>query len=172
MERAVLGGGCFWCVEGAYKGMRGVESALPGYAGGHDPNPNYNSVCSGSTGHAEVVEIIFDEAIISYDTILEVFFTVHDPTQLNRQGNDIGTQYRSAIFFTNEEQKIIAERIKSDFQQYFDDEIVTEITAESNYHEAEEYHHDYFNLNPRNGYCQMVVAPKLSKVRQKFTDLY
>ena len=152
--------------------MRGVESALPGYAGGHDPNPNYNSVCSGSTGHAEVVEIIFDEAIISYDTILEVFFTVHDPTQLNRQGNDIGTQYRSAIFFTNEEQKIIAERIKSDFQQYFDDEIVTEITAESNYHEAEEYHHDYFNLNPGNGYCQMVVAPKLSKVRQKFTDLY
>lgn len=172
MERAVLGGGCFWCVEGAYKGMRGVASALPGYAGGHDPNPNYNSVCSGSTGHAEVVEIIFDEAIISYDTILEVFFTVHDPTQLNRQGNDIGTQYRSAIFFTNEEQKIIAERIKSDFQQYFDDEIVTEITAESNYHEAEEYHHDYFNLNPGNGYCQMVVAPKLSKVRQKFTDLY
>ncbi len=172
MERAVLGGGCFWCVEGAFKGMRGILSALPGYAGGHDPNPNYSSVCSGSTGHAEVVEIIFDEDVISYETILEVFFTVHDPTQLNRQGNDIGTQYRSAIFYTNEEQKIIAEKIKSDFQQYFDDEIVTEITQESNYHEAEKYHHDYFNLNPGNGYCQMVVAPKLSKVRQKFVDLY
>lgn len=172
MERAVLGGGCFWCVEGAFKGMRGISSALPGYAGGHDPNPNYNSVCSGSTGHAEVVEIIFDEDVISYETILEVFFTVHDPTQLNRQGNDIGTQYRSAIFYTNEEQKIIAEKIKSDFQQYFDDEIVTEITQESNYHEAEKYHHDYFNLNPGNGYCQMVVAPKLNKVRKKFVDLY
>ena len=98
MARAVLGGGCFWCVEGAYKNMRGIESALPGYAGGHDPNPNYKSVCSGSTGHAEVVEIIFDESIISYETILEVFFTVHDPTQLNRQGNDIGTQYRSVIY--------------------------------------------------------------------------
>ena len=115
MARAVLGGGCFWCVEGAYKNMRGIESALPGYAGGHDPNPNYKSVCSGSTGHAEVVEIIFDESIISYETILEVFFTVHDPTQLNRQGNDIGTQYRSVIYYLDEDQKILAQRIKEDF---------------------------------------------------------
>ena len=111
MAKAVLGGGCFWCVEGAYKDMKGVSSALPGYAGGHDPHPNYNSVCSGITGHAEVVEIIFDESIISYQTILEVFFTMHDPTQLNRQGNDIGTQYRSAIFYLDDEQKLTATKL-------------------------------------------------------------
>ena len=115
MARAVLGGGCFWCVEGAFKEMRGIESALPGYAGGHDPKPNYKSVCNGTTGHAEVVELIYDEAIISYETILEVFFTVHDPTQLNRQGNDIGTQYRSAIFYIDESQKMTAEKSKGGF---------------------------------------------------------
>ena len=172
MAKAVLGGGCFWCVEGAYKDMKGILSALPGYAGGHDLNPNYNSVCNGTTGHAEVVEIIFDEDVISYETILEVFFTVHDPTQLNRQGNDIGTQYRSAIFYIDDEQKIIADNVKQKFQQYFDSDIVTEITKLSNYHEAEEYHHNYFKLNPGNGYCQMVVAPKLSKVRRKMAHLY
>ena len=172
MARAVLGGGCFWCIEGAYKEMQGIESALPGYAGGHDPKPTYNSVCSGSTGHAEVVELMFDESAISFETILEVFFTLHDPTQLNRQGNDIGTQYRSAIFYTDESQKILAERMKEDFQQYFDKEIVTEITEISNYHEAEEYHHNYFQSNPGNGYCQMVVAPKIAKIRQKMSHLY
>jgi len=172
MQRAILGGGCFWCVEGAYKHIQGIESSLPGYAGGHDPNPNYNTVCSGVTGHAEVVEVIFDEAIINFETILDVFFTVHDPTQLNRQGNDIGTQYRSVIFYINDEQKQIAEQKINYFQQYFDDDIVTEISPLSNYHEAEKYHHDYFALNPGNGYCQMVVAPKLSKVRQKFSNLY
>ena len=172
MTKAVLGGGCFWCVEGAYKDMKGILSALPGYAGGHDLNPNYNSVCNGTTGHAEVVEIIFDEDVISYETILEVFFTVHDPTQLNRQGNDIGTQYRSAIFYIDDEQKIIADRVKEKFQEYFDRDIVTETTELSNYHEAEEYHHNYFKLNPGNGYCQMVVAPKLSKVRRKMAHLY
>ncbi len=172
MAKAVLGGGCFWCVEGAYKDMKGILSALPGYAGGHDLNPNYNSVCNGTTGHAEVVEIIFDEDVISYETILEVFFTVHDPTQLNRQGNDIGTQYRSAIFYIDDEQKIIADNVKQKFQHYFDSDIVTEITELSNYHEAEEYHHNYFKLNPGNGYCQMVVAPKLSKVRRKMAHLY
>ena len=128
MERAVLGGGCFWCIEGAFKEMRGVESSLPGYAGGHDKQPTYNAVCAGSTGHAEVVEIIYDPAIISFETILEVFFTLHDPTQLNRQGNDIGTQYRSVIFHLNETQKGTAQRVKEDFQQYYDDEIVTEIS--------------------------------------------
>ena len=172
MTKAVLGGGCFWCVEGAYKDMKGILSALPGYAGGHDLNPNYNSVCNGTTGHAEVVEIIFDEDVISYETILEVFFTVHDPTQLNRQGNDIGTQYRSAIFYIDDEQKIIADKVKEKFQEYFDRDIVTEITELSNYHEAEEYHHNYFKLNPGNGYCQMVVAPKLTKVRRKMAHLY
>ena len=118
------------------------------------------------------MEIIFDEDVISYETILEVFFTVHDPTQLNRQGNDIGTQYRSAIFYIDDEQKIIADRVKEKFQDYFDRDIVTEITELSNYHEAEEYHHNYFKLNPGNGYCQMVVAPKLSKVRRKMAHLY
>ena len=172
MAKAVLGGGCFWCVEGAYKDMKGILSALPGYAGGHDLNPNYNSVCNGTTGHAEVVEIIFDEDVISYETILEVFFTVHDPTQLNRQGNDIGTQYRSVIFYIDDKQKIIADNVKQKFQHYFDSDIVTEITELSNYHQAEEYHHNYFKLNPGNGYCQMVVAPKLSKVRSKMAHLY
>ena len=152
--------------------MKGILSALPGYAGGHDLNPNYNSVCNGTTGHAEVVEIIFDEDVISYETILEVFFTVHDPTQLNRQGNDIGTQYRSVIFYIDDKQKIIADNVKQKFQHYFDSDIVTEITELSNYHEAEEYHHNYFKLNPGNGYCQMVVAPKLSKVRSKMAHLY
>jgi peptide-methionine (S)-S-oxide reductase len=172
MARAIIGGGCFWCVEGAYKDMRGVESALPGYAGGHDPNPTYNSVCAGITGHAEVAEVIYDPSIISYETILEVFFTVHDPTQLNRQGNDVGTQYRSSIFYVDENQKLIAENVLEDFKQYFDEEIVTEITELTNYHEAERYHHNYFQLNPENGYCQMIVAPKLSKIRQKMAHLY
>ena len=172
MERAVLGGGCFWCTEGAFKHMRGIESALPGYAGGHVDNPTYRSVCNGITGHAEVVEVIYDESVISYETILEVFFTVHDPTQLNRQGNDIGTQYRSAIFYVDENQKMIAENVKSRFQEYFDEEIVTEISPISNYYEAEKEHHNYFELNPGNGYCQMVVAPKISKIRHKMSHLY
>ena len=152
--------------------MKGIKSALPGYAGGHDPKPNYNSVCSGITGHAEVVEVIFDESVISYETILEVFFTVHDPTQLNRQGNDIGTQYRSVIYFLDDEQKNIAIDTKNKFQDYYSKEIVTEISELENYHEAEKYHHDYFDLNPSNGYCQMVVAPKLAKVRAKLAHLY
>ncbi len=152
--------------------MRGIESALPAYTGGTDPNPNYNSVCSGSTGHAETVELLFDESIISYEKILEVFFTLHDPTQLNRQGNDIGTQYRSAIFFESETQKLIAESIKDKFSNYFDKEIVTEITPLNNHHIAEEYHHDYFNKNPNNQYCQFVVAPKISAIRQKHSELY
>ena len=172
MERAVFGGGCFWCIEGAFKEMRGVEAALPGYAGGHDNHPTYNSVCGGATGHAEVVEIIFDPRTISFETILEVFFTMHDPTQLNRQGNDIGTQYRSVIFYLNDEQKGTSERLKQDFQQYYDEEIVTEISPLSNYHEAEKNHHNYFQLNPGNGYCQMVVAPKLSEIRSKLSHLY
>ena len=152
--------------------MRGIESALPGYAGGHVDNPTYNAVCNGVTGHAEVVEVLYDESVISYETILEVFFTVHDPTQLNRQGNDIGTQYRSAIFYVDENQKMIAENVKSRFQEYFDEEIVTEISPISNYYEAEKEHHNYFELNPGNGYCQMVVAPKIYKIRHKMSHLY
>ena len=172
MARAVLGGGCFWCVEGAFKHIRGVISALPGYAGGSDPNPNYNSVCGGNTGHAEVVEVVYDESALTYETILEVFFTVHDPTHLNRQGNDIGTQYRSAIFYVDEMQKMVAEKVRDEFQEFFNNPIVTEISLLSNYHEAEEYHHNYYALNPQTGYCQAIVGPKIAKVRSKLTHLY
>ncbi|MDP6869290.1 MAG: peptide-methionine (S)-S-oxide reductase MsrA [Candidatus Poseidoniaceae archaeon] len=172
MARAVLGAGCFWCIEGAYKNMRGIDSALPSYTGGSDPNPTYKAVCGGNTGHAETVELVFDESVISYEKIIEVFFAIHDPTQMNRQGNDIGTQYRSAIFYESDNQKLIAESVRDRFSNYFDKEIVTEITYLNNHHIAEEYHHDYFNNNPGNQYCQFVVAPKLSSIRQKFSELY
>jgi len=172
MGRAILGAGCFWCVEGAFKQMRGVESALPAYTGGSDPNPTYNAVCSGNTGHAETVEVVFDDTIISFETILEVFFTLHDPTQLNRQGNDIGTQYRSAVFYCDESQRMVAELVKERFSEYFDNDIVTEITPLNNHHIAEKNHHDYFKRNPNNRYCQMVVAPKLAAIRQKHAALY
>ena len=152
--------------------MRGVESALPAYTGGSDPNPTYNAVCSGNTGHAETVEVVFDQTIISFETILEVFFTLHDPTQLNRQGNDIGTQYRSAIFYCDEGQRMVAESVKESISEYFDNDIVTEITPLNNHHIAEVYHHDYFGQNPNNRYCQMVVAPKLAAIRQKHATLY
>jgi len=152
--------------------MRGVESALPAYTGGSDPNPTYNAVCSGNTGHAETVEVVFDDTIISFETILEVFFTLHDPTQLNRQGNDIGTQYRSAVFYCDESQRMVAELVKERFSEYFDNDIVTEITPLNNHHIAEVYHHDYFGQNPDNRYCQMVVAPKLAAIRQKHAALY
>ena len=152
--------------------MRGVESALPAYTGGSDPNPTYNAVCSGNTGHAETVEVVFDDTIISFETILEVFFTLHDPTQLNRQGNDIGTQYRSAVFYCDESQRMVAELVKERFSEYFDNDIVTEITPLNNHHIAEKNHHDYFENNPDNRYCQMVVAPKLAAIRQKHAALY
>ncbi len=172
MEQAILGGGCFWCVEGAYKRMKGIESALPGYAGGQRPNPTYEQVCSGRTGYAEIVIIEFDPAIISYSTLLEVFFTVHDPTQLNRQGNDIGTQYRSCIMPTNEEQERVAKESIQSFKDAFTDPIVTTIEPALNLVVAEVYHHDYYARNPTQGYCQMVVGPKISKVRRKLSHLY
>ena len=172
MARAVLGGGCFWCVEGAFKGIIGVESVNPGYSGGLEPNPSYESICSGTTGHAEVVEILFDETKISFETILEVFFTVHNPTQLNRQGNDVGTQYRSVIFYLDEIQKQVAERIIEEIGECFDDDIVTEISPLKLFYKAEIAHHDYFAKNPQNPYCQMVVAPKLRTLRAKLSHLY
>tara|TARA_B100000767_G_scaffold11051_1_gene10732 strand:+ start:1428 stop:1958 length:531 start_codon:yes stop_codon:yes gene_type:complete len=172
MEQAILGGGCFWCVEGAYKRMKGIESALPGYAGGQRPNPTYEQVCSGRTGYAEIVIIEFDPSIISYSTLLEVFFTVHDPTQLNRQGNDIGTQYRSCIMPTNEEQERVAKESIQSFKDAFTDPIVTTIEPALNLVVAEVYHHDYYARNPTQGYCQMVVGPKISKVRRKLSHLY
>ena len=172
MGRALLGGGCFWCTEGAFKQIKGINSALPAYAGGHIKVPTYRSVCDGNTGHAEIVEVIFDESIISFETILDVFFTAHDPTQLNRQGNDIGTQYRSCIMPTDENQREIAINKISEMKDYFDNEIVTTIEEPVNFTIAEQYHHDYYARNPMQGYCMAVVGPKLSKVRKKFAHLY
>ena len=172
MEQAILGGGCFWCVEGAYKRITGVHSALPGYAGGKGPNPTYEEVCSGTTGHAEIVIIDFDPSLISFETILEVFFTVHDPTQLNRQGNDIGTQYRSCIMPVDDEQKEKAKRAIEAFSEAFSNPIVTTIEEAKHLTLAETYHHDYYARNPTQGYCAMVVGPKLAKVRKKLAHLY
>jgi len=172
MERALLGGGCFWCTEGAFKGLYGVDTALPAYAGGHDPNPQYGPVCSGTTGHAEIVEVVFDPELISFETLLEVFFTVHDPTQMNRQGNDIGTQYRSCIMPTNEAQEEKARNVIQTMQDIFDAPIVTSIEAASYFTIAEIEHHDYYARNPAQGYCMAVVGPKISKVRAKHAHLY
>lgn len=172
MGRALLGGGCFWCTEGAFKLIKGVDSALPAYAGGHVKKPTYRSVCDGNTGHAEIVEVVFDESIISFETILDVFFTAHDPTQLNRQGNDIGTQYRSCIMPINENQHKIAMNKIIEMKDYYDSDIVTTIEEPVNFTIAEQYHHDYYARNPTQGYCMAVVGPKLSKVRKKFAHLY
>ncbi len=172
MQQAILGGGCFWCVEGAYKRIKGVHSALPGYAGGHRLNPTYEEVCSGATGHAEIVIIDYDPDVISFETILEVFFTVHDPTQLNRQGNDIGTQYRSCIMPTSEIQRKEALAAIESFGSMFDKPIVTVIEEAKHLTVAEVYHHDYYARNPTQGYCAMVVGPKLAKVRKKLAHLY
>ena len=172
MERALLGGGCFWCTEGAFKGLYGVESALPAYAGGVDPNPRYEPVCSGTTGHAEIVEVVFDPDLIPFETILEVFFTVHDPTQLNRQGNDIGTQYRSCIMPTTEAQGDTARKVIESMQPLFDAQIVTTIEEATHFTIAEEYHHNYYARNPAQGYCMAVVGPKINKVRAKHAHLY
>ena len=172
METIVLGGGCFWCVEGAIKGLRGVSEVIPGYSGGHLENPTYEQVCAKNTGHAEVVKVTFDPSIINTATLLEVFFTCHDPTQLNRQGNDIGPHYRSAIFYTSEGQREDSESVIEKMETLYENEIVTEVTAFKNFYVAENYHHDYFKNNPSNPYCRAIVAPKIAKTRAKHVDLY
>lgn len=172
MARAILGGGCFWCIEGAFKNIRGVISALPAYAGGHESPTTYQSVCSGKTGHAEVVEVEFEEEVIDFATILEVFFTSHDPTQLNRQGGDIGTQYRSTIMPTEPSQGEVAERIIGEMQGIYEGNIVTLIEEPIHFQFAEAEHHDYYSRNPNQGYCSAVIAPKLAKVRAKLRHLY
>ena len=172
VENIVLGGGCFWCVEGALKGLRGVSEVTPGYSGGHVENPTYEQVCRKRTGHAEVVRVFFDTDTIDTATLLEVFFTCHDPTQLNRQGNDIGPQYRSAAFYSNEEQKSSIEDAITKSSTLYDAPIVTEVGPLINFFVAEDYHHDYFVNNPGNPYCRMVVAPKIAKTRAKHAPLY
>lgn len=163
-EKATLAGGCFWCIEAVYKRISGVVSVTSGYAGGHVSNPTYKEVCTGQTGHAEVVQIEFDPTIISYEQILDLFWEAHDPTTLNRQGADVGTQYRSAIYYHNDEQRKRAQESKEKAQAKFSDPIVTEISELDNFYPAEEYHQDYFDLNPQAGYCRVVIEPKLKKL--------
>ena len=171
-EEITLGAGCFWCVETCFKELEGVIDVYPGYAGGKTLNPTYEQVCSGTTGHAEVARVVFDPAVISVNEILELFWWIHDPTQLNRQGNDIGTQYRSVIFYHNESQKEIAAAYlkKLEKEKVWDKPIVTELTELNNFYPAEQYHHDYFNQHPENQYCQFVVKPKVEKFRKVFKE--
>ena len=172
LKITTLGGGCFWCLEAVYDQLEGVLDVVSGYAGGHVPNPDYKSVCNGTTGHAEVVQVTFDPAVITYEEILEIFFTIHDPTTLNRQGADVGTQYRSAIFYQDEAQKKAAEAViaKMEAAKIWPDPIVTEVTALDVFYPAEDYHQEYFQHNPYQGYCQVVIAPKVAKFRQKYAD--
>jgi peptide-methionine (S)-S-oxide reductase len=169
-EVATLAGGCFWCLEAVFDDLRGVESVESGYMGGAAPNPTYRQVCSGTTGHAEVVQITFDPQLISFRELLEVFFAIHDPTTLNRQGADVGTQYRSSIFYHSPEQKEIAERTISELnaEGIWDAPVVTEVVPAEDFYVAEDYHQEYYSQNASQPYCQMVVAPKVAKFRQKF----
>ena len=169
-EVATLAGGCFWCLEAVYDDLRGVESVESGYSGGDVVNPTYRQVCSGTTGHAEVVQVTFDPTVISFREILEIFFAIHDPTTLNRQGADIGTQYRSAIFYHSPEQKETAEKLIAELnaEQIWDAPVVTEVAPLGKFYVAEDYHQEYFAQNPAQPYCQAVVAPKVAKFRQKF----
>ena len=171
-ETATLGAGCFWCVEAVFVELKGVSSVLPGYMGGEVKDPTYKEICTGTTGHAEVAQIEFDPSIISFAEILEVFWMTHDPTTLNRQGADVGTQYRSAIFYHNEGQKEEAEFYKNKLeeQNVFPNPIVTEIVPFEVFYEAEDYHNDYYENNPDQGYCRMVIRPKVEKFRKAFAD--
>ncbi|MFP4510525.1 MAG: peptide-methionine (S)-S-oxide reductase MsrA [Spirochaetaceae bacterium] len=164
METATLGGGCFWCIEAVYRRVEGVESAKSGYAGGQVPNPSYEAVCTGQTGHAEVVEVAFDPSIVSYESILDIFFQAHDPTTKNRQGADVGPQYRSVIFYHSDEQKRTAERTVKAVSQTLGKPVVTEIEPATEFYPAEQYHDQYFDRNPNAGYCRVVIHPKLRKL--------
>jgi peptide-methionine (S)-S-oxide reductase len=171
-ELATLAGGCFWCLEAVFADLRGVSRVVSGYAGGEVPNPTYQAVCSGRTGHAEVVQLTYDPQVVSFAELLEVFFTIHDPTTLNRQGGDIGTQYRSAIFYHSPGQKEIAERLISEFdaQHIWDAPIVTEVSPLTVFYPAEDYHQEYYQNNQNQPYCRAVIAPKVSKFRQKYLE--
>ncbi|RZH66984.1 peptide-methionine (S)-S-oxide reductase MsrA [Natrinema altunense] len=170
MERATFGGGCFWCTEAAMKELEGVESVTSGYAGGHVEGPTYREVCSGDTGHAEVVQVEYDPAEIGYDDLLEVFFATHDPTQLDRQGPDVGTQYRSIVLYHDADQQTQAEAYIEALDEEYDDDVVTELEPLETFYRAEEKHQDYFEKNPNDAYCTMHAAPKVEKVRERFAD--
>jgi len=171
-QTAVLGGGCFWCVEAAINQLEGVQSVVSGYMGGHVANPTYQQVCGGRTGHVEVAKITLDPSIISYNDLLHVFFTLHDPTTMNRQGNDVGEQYRSVIFYLDQEQKKTAEDVIAELtrEKVFTDPIVTAIEPAATFYPAEDYHQDYFANNPYQPYCLAVVSPKVKKIREKFAS--
>jgi peptide-methionine (S)-S-oxide reductase len=173
LETATLAAGCFWCIEAVFDDLKGVENVVSGYSGGHTENPTYREVCDETTGHAEVAQIKFDPKVISFKDLLRVFFSVHDPTTLNRQGNDVGTQYRSAIFYYNDEQKRDAEEVIKEITDkgIYDNPIVTEVTPLEKFWPAETYHQEYFANNPNQPYCTAVVAPKVRKFRAKFADL-
>jgi len=164
-EKATLGAGCFWCVEAVFERIPGVQSVVAGYAGGSKPNPTYEEVCNGNTGHAEVAQITFDPSIVSFQKILEVYWKAHDPTTMNRQGADVGTQYRSVVFYDGEKQKLAAERSKKEAQRYFEDPIVTEVQPLKEFYKAENYHQDYYKNNPNAPYCTFVIRPKLKKLK-------
>ena len=168
-EKATFGGGCFWCVEAVFERVDGVASAVSGYAGGTTVKPTYEQVCTGNTGHAEVVEITFDPKKVTYEELLNIFWNAHNPTTLNRQGADVGTQYRSVIYTHSEEQQLVAERSKQEAQKDFEDPIVTEITPAGPFYKAEQYHQDYFDNNPNAAYCTFVIAPKLKKLKSSNT---
>ena len=173
MAKATFAGGCFWCTEAVYKEIKGVKEVTSGYIGGKNPNPTYKQVCTGLTGHAEAVEIEYDPDLVPYEKLLEVFFATHDPTTLNRQGADVGTQYRSGVFYHDDQQKQIAEKVieRLNVARVFPQRIVTEVTEASTFYPAEDYHQDYFENNPFQPYCQAAVSPKVAKVRKVFKDL-
>jgi peptide-methionine (S)-S-oxide reductase len=172
-DTLVLGGGCFWCTEAVYVQVRGVLDVESGYSNGHAPRPSYEQVCSGTTGHNEVVKLEYDPSVVSTRELLEIFFLIHDPTTLNRQGNDVGTQYRSGIYFTAPEQQLVAQDLVAELNaaQIYGRPIVTEVLPLANYHAAEDYHQDFFARNPHQGYCLAVAAPKVTKFRQTFARL-
>jgi peptide-methionine (S)-S-oxide reductase len=170
LESAIVGGGCFWCVEAQYKMLKGVKKVVSGYSGGHVKDPTYKQICNGDTGHAEVIRIDYDPALITFRDVIDLFWDAHDPTTLNRQGNDVGTQYRSIILYTSEEQKKISEESKVNAEKIIGKPIVTEIVPLEVFYPAEDYHQDYYKNNPYQGYCQAVVRPKVSKFKQKLQE--
>lgn len=170
IETAVLGGGCFWCLDAVFREVKGVRAVVSGYAGGARPNPTYEQICTGATGHAEVVKLTFDTDVISFSKILSIFFSIHDPTTLNRQGNDVGTQYRSVVFCENDTQKDVLREVMGGLEEakVYSGAIVTEVSGPVPFYPAEDYHQNYYAMHPGQGYCQLVISPKLAKFRQKF----